>query len=73
VHVKPAHLLGWEVELFSFFRGVVFWPLAFGQVLSFDFTELACTSSSLFYFRHDVEHGTGLRIKSGKISSVGEG
>ena len=60
--------LSGEVELFSCFRGVVFWLLAFGLVQYFDFTELACTSSPLFYFRHYVEHGTGLPIKSEKNS-----
>jgi len=65
--------LSGEVKLFSFFRAVVFWLLAFGQVQYFDFTELACTSSSLFYFRHHVEHRTGLPIKPGKIPSVGGG
>jgi len=37
----PKRLAG-EVELFSFFRGAVFWLLAFGLVQYFDFTELAC-------------------------------
>jgi len=60
--------LSGEVELFSFFEGLSFWLLAFRLVLSFDFfTELACTSSPLFYFRHCVERRTGLRIKSGKF------
>jgi len=63
--------LSGEVELFSFFEDLPFWLLAFRLVLSFDFTELACTSSSSpFYFRHYVEHGTGLRIKSEKIPPI---
>jgi len=56
--------LSMQVEVFSFFRGAIFWLLAFGLVQYFDLTELACTSSSLFYFRHYVEHGTGLPIKT---------
>jgi len=43
---------GWIVFIF---RRAVFWLLAFRLVQYFDFTELACTSSSLFYFRHYVE------------------
>jgi len=56
-----------EVELFSFFRGPVYWLRPFRLVQSFDFMELACTSRLLFYFRHYVEHGTGLPIKSEKF------
>jgi len=58
---------GWIIFIF---RGAVFWLLAFRLVQSFDFTELACTSSSRFYFRHYVEHRTGLRIKSEKIPLI---
>jgi len=56
-----------EVELFSFLRGPVYWFRPFRLVQSFDFTELACTSRLLFYFRHYVEHGTRLPIKSEKF------
>jgi len=60
---------GW---IFFIFRGAVFWLLAFRLVQYFVFTELACTSSSLFYFRHYGEHETGLPIKSEKIPLSGE-
>jgi len=62
-----------RLHYFHFFEEFFFWLLAFGLVQYFDFTELACTSSSLFYIRHYVEHGTGLPIKSEKIPPIGEG